>query len=426
MSLGNSEEVENQVSNNIGPSNSFHVIADERGNTVAKLKTDNLPPSLVPGCFRLPVDYNNDKLLLEDTVQSITNKTIDLEKNILVNLSLNSLNDVGVTGVADGDVLQYDSVDEEFKNVTIGTLIDIVKDQDFTIVNTADVTKEAEFRCDNISAGTTRLYSFPDADGTISLSDNVEQMSNKTMKNMRIRDLADDHDYIINTNDLSADRTVTLPLILVDDTFTLNNAKQTLFEKTITDNKSNVISRSMWVSSGGGSVSTFNGPVPTAGQVLTAVNAGIAEFRAPASSSYGQLHSGASSASTAISDAGFVQLSLNAGVLVTSGEFAVTGTGGELQYTGSGARTYKLSYECGATSDAVNNELELRVYNNGVDTGICHMVSTDSAGKAESVTAQQIITLNNNDVLSLWAKDIVGSSNFTMGCYTFILTSLTN
>jgi len=64
-----------------------------------------------------------------------------------------------------------------------------------------------------------------------------------------------------------------------DDEFTMNQATQTLKNKTMTDNTNNVISRGLWVGSGSGSVSTYSATAPTSGQVLMANGAGSASFQ---------------------------------------------------------------------------------------------------------------------------------------------------
>jgi|GEM_PF-2936587 len=55
-----------------------------------------------------------------------------------------------------------------------------------------------------------------------------------------------------------------------DDEFTMNDATQTLKNKTMTDNTNNVISRGLWVTNGTGSVSTYAATAPSSGQVLKA------------------------------------------------------------------------------------------------------------------------------------------------------------
>ena len=83
---------------------------------------------------------------------------------------------------------------------------------------------------------------------TVATASNTLTLSNKTLDLPQINDTSDDHQYVFAVSELAADRTVTLPLLTGDDTFTFNAHTATLTNKTI-DLTSNTLV---------GSVSEFN------------------------------------------------------------------------------------------------------------------------------------------------------------------------
>ena len=68
----------------------------------------------------------------------------------------------------------------------------------------------------------------------------AETLSNKTLTTPQINDTSANHQYIFGVSELAADRTITLPLLTGNDTFTFNAAQGTLTQKTI-DSDSNTI-----------------------------------------------------------------------------------------------------------------------------------------------------------------------------------------
>jgi len=59
--------------------------------------------------------------------------------------------------------------------------ISTIDDDNFTLQDNADTTKDAQFQCSGISTGTTRTFTFPDSDGTLSLIALAETLANKTL-----------------------------------------------------------------------------------------------------------------------------------------------------------------------------------------------------------------------------------------------------
>lgn len=84
-----------------------------------------------------------------------------------------------------------------------------------------------------------RVIQYPDAAGIVVLDSATQTLTNKTLTSPilttpQINDTSADHQYIIAVNELAADRTITLPLLTTNDTFTFNAAAQTLTNKTLT------------------------------------------------------------------------------------------------------------------------------------------------------------------------------------------------
>ena len=68
----------------------------------------------------------------------------------------------------------------------------------------------------------------------------AETLSNKTLTTPQINDTSANHQYIFGVSELAADRTITLPLLTGNDTFTFNGFAATLTNKSI-DSDNNTI-----------------------------------------------------------------------------------------------------------------------------------------------------------------------------------------
>jgi hypothetical protein len=79
----------------------------------------------------------------------------------------------------------------------------------------------------------------PGTSGTVALVGGTQTLANKTLASPilttpQINDTSSDHQYIVAVNELTADRTITLPLLTTSDEFTFNAHNQTLTNKTLT------------------------------------------------------------------------------------------------------------------------------------------------------------------------------------------------
>ena len=92
----------------------------------------------------------------------------------------------------------------------------------------------------NIIVNTDKLLTLPTTADTLVGRDTTDTLTNKTLSQAvlfspRIQDTSLDHRYIFGVSELAADRTVTLPLLLANDTFVFEAFAQTLTNKTLTN-----------------------------------------------------------------------------------------------------------------------------------------------------------------------------------------------
>jgi len=87
-----------------------------------------------------------------------------------------------------------------------------------------------------------KTIQLPDATGIIVLQDTTDTLTNKTLTSPilttpQINDTSADHKYIFSPGELSADRTISIPVLSSNDTMVFANNTQTLNNKTITSPK---------------------------------------------------------------------------------------------------------------------------------------------------------------------------------------------
>jgi len=114
-----------------------------------------------------------------------------------------------------------------------------VTDNTFLIQDNSDNTKKLQFELSGITTSTTRTLTVPDNNITLVGTDNTQTLSNKTLTLPKINDSSTDNVYNLAVNELTTDRTITLPLLTDNDTFVFEAHSQTLTNKTINaDNNS--------------------------------------------------------------------------------------------------------------------------------------------------------------------------------------------
>ena len=79
-----------------------------------------------------------------------------------------------------------------------------------------------------------RTITFPDATGTVQLTGGTQSLTSAVLTTPQIQDTSSNHQYIFAPSELAADRTVTLPLLAGNDTFSFVGFTETLTNKTLT------------------------------------------------------------------------------------------------------------------------------------------------------------------------------------------------
>jgi len=79
-----------------------------------------------------------------------------------------------------------------------------------------------------------RTITFPDATGTVQLTGGSQSLTSAVLTTPQIQDTSSNHQYIFAPSELAADRTVTLPLLAGNDTFSFIGFTETLTNKTLT------------------------------------------------------------------------------------------------------------------------------------------------------------------------------------------------
>ena len=113
-----------------------------------------------------------------------------------------------------------------------------------TIVDATTPTKALDFELVGATASTmttitasqsaNRTLTLPDATDTLVGKETTDVLTNKTLTLPQINDTTADHQYVFAVNELSADRTVTLPLLTGDDEFVFKDHAVTMTNKTLT------------------------------------------------------------------------------------------------------------------------------------------------------------------------------------------------
>lgn len=101
------------------------------------------------------------------------------------------------------------------------------------MVHNGDNSKKVIFNLSDITVSTTRTLTIPDQNTSIVGTDTTQVLSNKTLTLPRINDTSSDNTYIFGVAELTSDRTVSLPLLLGNDTFLFEAHSQTMTNKTI-------------------------------------------------------------------------------------------------------------------------------------------------------------------------------------------------
>ena len=128
------------------------------------------------------------------------------------------------------------------------------------------------------SISNTGTITLPTSTDTLVGRATTDILSNKTLTTPKINDTSSDHTYNFASSELSANRTITLPLLTGDDTFVFESHTQTLTNKTLTSptvsglylSDSSIVFEG---SSADGFETTLTVTNPTTDQIITLPNA---------------------------------------------------------------------------------------------------------------------------------------------------------
>ena len=187
-------------------------------------------------------------IVLQDTTDTLTNKT-------LTSAVLNTA--VSGSAILDEDNMASDSATQLATQQSIKAYVDsqnTAQDLDLTTDSgTIDVALGSETLTiaggtgiDSSASGTTATIAI---DSTVATLAGTQTLTNKTLTSAvlttpQINDTSADHQYVFAVSELTADRTVTLPLLTGNDQFTMDAHASTLTNKTI-DLASNTVTGSL-------------------------------------------------------------------------------------------------------------------------------------------------------------------------------------
>ena len=185
---------------------------------------------------------------------TFTNKTIDADDNTISNIEVDNLK----SGVLDTDISSVSGSDDTLASAkAIKAYVDsqvTAQDLDATTDSgTIDIDLDSETLTiaggtglDSSASGSTVTLA---VDATIATLTGSQTLTNKTltspvMTTPQINDSSADHQYVFAVSELTADRTVTLPLLTGNDQITMDAHTSTLTNKTI-DLASNTVTGSL-------------------------------------------------------------------------------------------------------------------------------------------------------------------------------------
>ena len=189
---------------------SFQATPDDTHYASEKLVKDSLDGKQATGSYEVSTNKENTTLDTSTTkypTNRLTKEYADTKLAKATNIT--AIND---TGIADGEIMVANLTNKD------------IRTSDKTIVTTLgadDTTVPTSKAVKDVTDAKAPLAS-PTFTGTVTLPKTTE-----------IQDTSADHQYVLAVNELTADRTVTLPLLTGNDEFVFKDHAQTLTNKTL-------------------------------------------------------------------------------------------------------------------------------------------------------------------------------------------------
>ena len=212
----------------------------------------------------LPLLTTNDTFVFEAHSQDLSNKTLiaprigdtsnDHDYIFAVN-ELTADRTVTMPLLINNDTFVFETHSQDLSNKTLITprIGDTSNDHDYI------------FAVNELAADRTVTLPLLTVNDTFVFEAHTQDLSNKTLLAPKIADTSNDHDYIFAVNELAADRTVTLPLLTGNDTFVFESHTQTLSNKTVVVEIANHVDTSPLAAA----LRPLNTFVPTANRTAT-------------------------------------------------------------------------------------------------------------------------------------------------------------
>ena len=176
-----------------------------------------------------------------DSTHTLTNKTINADNNTLSNIEVDNFK----SGVVDTDITTVSSSDNTLASAkAIKAYVDSqVTSGAITADSTHTLTNKTLALGSNTISGTTAEFNTALTDGSFVTLAGTETLTNKTLTSPaiatatlttpKINDTSSNNTYDIEVSELTASRTVTLPLLTGNDVFVFAAHAQTLTNKII-------------------------------------------------------------------------------------------------------------------------------------------------------------------------------------------------
>jgi len=202
----------------------------------------------------LPLLTGADEFVFKDHTQTLTNKTLTTPKIATTGAIVDAGGDEYLKFVEATTPITYVQItsgDTTVKPIVqgagetnIGLQLMGSGTGNVTIVDATTPSKALDFELVGATASTmttitasqtdNRVLTLPDATDTLVGKATADVLTNKVLTLPQINDTTADHQYVFAVSELTADRTITLPLLTGADEFVFKDHAQTLTNKTLT------------------------------------------------------------------------------------------------------------------------------------------------------------------------------------------------